>query len=68
MLKVLVFDDEPQIIRALGINTQARGFLMIAAATGKEGLEMAAQPKPDVVVVDLGLSDIGGVEVVKNLR
>ena len=68
MLKVLVIDDEPQIIRALGINMQARGLFMIAAATGKEGLEMAADRKPDVVVVDLGLPDIGGVEVIKSLR
>src|ERR1700694_2112472 len=68
MLKVLVIDDEPQIIRALGINMQARGYLMIAAATGGSGLEMAAEKKPDVVVVDLGLPDMSGVQVIENLR
>lgn len=68
MVKVLVIDDESQIIRALGINMQARGYSMIAAGTGKEGLEMAAVKKPDVVVVDLGLPDMSGVEVIENLR
>jgi two-component system KDP operon response regulator KdpE len=68
MLKVLVIDDEPQIIKALAINMQARGLAMIAAATGKEGLEMAIEKKPDVVVVDLGLPDMGGVDVIDNLR
>ena len=68
MLKVLVIDDEPQIIRALGINMQARGLSMIAAATGEEGLKMASEKKPDVVVVDLGLPDMSGVQVIENLR
>ncbi|MEI9906590.1 MAG: hypothetical protein WDO06_00635 [Actinomycetota bacterium] len=48
MLKVLVIDDEPQIIKALGINMQARGLVMIAAATGAQGIEMAVSRKPDV--------------------
>jgi two-component system, OmpR family, KDP operon response regulator KdpE len=68
MLKVLVVDDEPQIIRALGINMQARGLSMIAAATGAEGLEMAATKNPDVVVVDLGLPDMRGVDVIEAIR
>lgn len=68
MLKVLVIDDEPQIIRALGINMKARGLSMLAAATGEEGLEMAVDKKPDVVVVDLGLPDMSGVRVIENLR
>lgn len=68
MLKVLVIDDEPQIIRALGINMQARGLLMIAAASGAEGLEMVAAKTPDVVVVDLGLPDMRGVDVIEEIR
>jgi two-component system KDP operon response regulator KdpE len=68
MIKVLVIDDDPQIIRALGINMQARGFSMIASATGKEGLAMAAEKLPDVVVVDLGLPDLAGVEVIDGIR
>lgn len=68
MLKVLVIDDEPQIIRALGINMQARGLLMVAAASGKEGLEMAATKNPDVIVVDLGLPDMRGVDVIEEIR
>ena len=68
MIKVLVIDDEPRLIRTLGINLQARGYLMIAAATGAEGLEMAAKKLPDLVVVDLGLPDMGGIEVIESLR
>ncbi len=68
MLKILVVDDEPQIIRALGINMQARGFSMVAASTGAEGLEMAATKNPDVVVVDLGLPDMRGVDVIEAIR
>lgn len=68
MLKVLVVDDEPQIIRALGINMQARGLSMLAAASGAEGLEMAATKNPDVVVVDLGLPDMRGVDVIAAIR
>lgn len=68
MLKVLVIDDEPQIIRALGFNMQARGYSMIAAATGAEGLEMANTKKPDVVIVDLGLPDMRGVDVIEAIR
>lgn len=68
MLRILVVDDEPQIIRALGINMQARGFSMIAAASGAEGLEMAATKNPDVVVVDLGLPDMRGVDVIEAIR
>lgn len=68
MLKVLVVDDEPQIVRALGINMQARGLSMIAAATGAEGLEMTATKNPDVVVVDLGLPDMRGVDVIEAIR
>lgn len=68
MLKVLVIDDEPQIIRALGINMQARGFSMIAVASGAEGIEMASTKNPDVVVVDLGLPDMRGVDVIEAIR
>lgn len=68
MLKVLVIDDEPQIIRALGINMQARGFSMIAAGTGLGGIEMASTKNPEVVVVDLGLPDMRGVEVIEAIR
>jgi two-component system KDP operon response regulator KdpE len=66
--RVLVVDDEPQIRRALGINLRARGFDVDLAETGEEALELAARRHPDVVVLDLGLPGIGGVEVIEGLR
>jgi two-component system KDP operon response regulator KdpE len=66
--RVLVVDDEPQILRALGINLRARGFDVDLAPTGEAALEAAASQHPDVVVVDLGLPGIGGMEVIRGLR
>jgi two-component system KDP operon response regulator KdpE len=66
--RVLVVDDEPQIRRALGINLRARGYDVDLAATGEEALELAARFHPDVVVLDLGLPGIDGVEVIQGLR
>ncbi len=66
--RVLVVDDEPQIRRALGINLRARGYEVDLAETGEAALELAARNRPDVVVLDLGLPGIGGVEVIEGLR
>ena len=66
--RVLVVDDEPQIRRALGINLRARGYDVDLAETGEEALELAARHHPDVVVLDLGLPGIDGVEVIEGLR
>ncbi len=66
--RVLVVDDEPQIRRALGVNLRARGYQVDLAETGEEALELAARNHPDVVVLDLGLPGIGGVEVIQGLR
>jgi len=66
--RVLVVDDEPQIRRALGINLRARGYEVDLAETGEEALDLAARHHPDVVVLDLGLPGIGGVEVIEGLR
>ena len=66
--RVLVCDDEPQIRRALGVNLRARGYLVDLAETGEEALELAARYHPDVVVLDLGLPGIDGVEVIHGLR
>ena len=65
---VLVIDDEPQIRRTLSTNLGARGYEMHLAPTGEEGLAIAVQHHPDLVIVDLGLPGIDGVEVVRNLR
>jgi two-component system KDP operon response regulator KdpE len=66
--RVLVVDDEPQIRRALATNLRARGYEVDLAATGEEALQLAAEHHPDVVVLDLGLPGIDGIEVVAGLR
>ncbi|MBZ9598589.1 response regulator [Streptomyces erythrochromogenes] len=68
MTRVLVVDDEPQIVRALVINLKARKYEVDAATDGAGALELAAARHPDVVVLDLGLPDMDGVEVIKGLR
>ncbi|MFJ4526077.1 response regulator [Streptomyces sp. NPDC088810] len=68
MTRVLVVDDEPQIVRALVINLKARTYEVDAAPDGTTALELAASRHPDVVVLDLGLPDMDGVEVIKGLR
>jgi two-component system KDP operon response regulator KdpE len=66
--KVLVVDDEPQIVRALRINLSARGYDVSTAADGQQALQVAAAAHPDVVVLDLGLPDMDGAEVIAGLR
>jgi len=66
--RVLVVDDEPQIRRALAINLHARGYQVDLAATGEEALQAAAEQPPDVVVLDLGLPGVSGLEVIEGLR
>jgi two-component system KDP operon response regulator KdpE len=66
--RILVIDDEPQILRALRINLRARDYEVITAATGKQALDAAAARHPDIVVLDLGLPDMDGVEVIRGLR
>ncbi len=68
MTRILVVDDEPQIVRALATNLRARGFEVDLAATGEDGLRLAADRHPDVVILDLGLPGIDGLEVVAGLR
>jgi two-component system, OmpR family, KDP operon response regulator KdpE len=66
--RILVVDDEPQILRALAINLRARGYDVATAGDGEEALESAAAHPPDVVVLDLGLPDMDGVAVIQALR
>ena len=65
---VLVVDDEPQIVRALRINLNARGYKVVTAHDGTAALKAVAETKPDVVVLDLGLPDLDGTEVIAGLR
>jgi len=66
--RVLVVDDEPQILRALRINLRVREYEVYVATTGAEALEVAARHPPDLVILDLGLPDLDGVEVIQGLR
>jgi two-component system KDP operon response regulator KdpE len=68
MTRVLVVDDEPQIIRALTINLRARHYDVTTAVTGADALVSAAANPPDLVILDLGLPDLDGVDVVRGLR
>ncbi|MGC9671099.1 response regulator [Planosporangium sp. 12N6] len=68
MTRVLIVDDEPQILRALRINLNARHYDVVTAADGAEALHAAAIHRPDLVVLDLGLPDIDGVDVIRKLR
>ena len=68
MTRVLVVDDEPQILRALATNLRARGFEVDVAETGEQALELAARHRPDLVVLDLGLPRIDGLDVARELR
>ena len=68
MIKVLVVDDEPQILRALRINLRARGYDVKVAADGAEALRLAATQQPELVVLDLGLPDLDGLDVIHGLR
>ena len=64
----LVIDDEPQIRRLLRVTLEANGYRVIDAATGNSGVIEAAQRKPDVILLDLGLPDMDGATVLKRIR
>jgi len=66
--RVLVVDDEPQILRALRVNLHARQHAVTTAGSGAEALAAAAAQPPDIVVLDLGLPDMDGVTVIRELR
>jgi two-component system KDP operon response regulator KdpE len=68
MTRILVVDDEPQLLRALATNLKARGYEVDQAATGEAALMLAASHHPDLVVLDLGLPGIDGLEVINGLR
>lgn len=68
MAAVLIVDDEVQILRALQINLNARGYSTVTAFTGQGALDQAARHPVDVIILDLGLPDLDGVEVIRRLR
>jgi two-component system, OmpR family, KDP operon response regulator KdpE len=65
---ILVVDDEPALLRTMDINLRSRGYDVSLATTGHEALALAARNHPDVVVLDLGLPDMDGVDVIEGLR
>ena len=68
MSRILVVDDEPQILRALRINLRARGYDVEVADTGTAALTSAGRHPPDLIVLDLGLPDLDGADVIRTLR
>ena len=68
MSRVLVVEDELPMRRTLDIGLRARGYEVDVAATGEEALELARRHHPDVVILDLGLPGIDGIQVAHGLR
>ena len=68
MSGVLVVDDDPQLTRALRITLRAAGYDVVTAADGRSALHQAATEHPDIVILDLGLPDLDGIEVLAGLR
>ncbi len=67
-VSALVIDDEPQIQRLLTISLEAGGYRVTTAGSGSEGIALAAQRRHDVIILDLGLPDLDGIAVLKQLR
>src|SRR5665213_4029040 len=68
MTSVLVIDDEAAILRALRINLSARDYKVTTASDGASGLAAMARERPDVVILDLGLPDMAGTDVIRGIR
>ncbi|MEX0985176.1 MAG: response regulator [Actinomycetota bacterium] len=68
MTRILVVDDEPQLARGLSVNLSARGYEVDVAGDGRTALELSVAHRPDVVVLDLGLPDMDGADVINGLR
>lgn len=66
--EILIIDDEPQIRKLLQINLESNDYKVIQASTGKEGLILAASHPPDLILLDIGLPDTSGHDILKDLR
>ena len=67
-MKILIADDDPQILRALRITLSARGYDVDTAADGREALKLATDGHPDIIVLDLGMPGLTGIEVIEAVR
>lgn len=67
-MRILIVDDDAQILKALRINLVARGYEVVLARTGPEALDLAAKSRPELVVLDLGLPGLSGIQVIEGLR
>ncbi|MCO6660485.1 response regulator transcription factor [Cutibacterium avidum] len=67
-MKILIADDDPQILRALRITLGARGYKILLARDGQHALEMAVDHKPDIILLDLGMPRLDGVQVIEAVR
>jgi two-component system KDP operon response regulator KdpE len=68
MAKVLVIDDDPSLLRALKVGLRASGYDVSTASNGEQGIAQAAVVAPDVIILDLGLPDVDGIEVCRRVR
>src|SRR5512136_464792 len=66
--RILIIEDDPPIRRFLHVSLSGHNYEVLDAQTGKEGLMQATQQPPEVVILDLGLPDMDGVEVIRQLR
>ena len=67
-MKILIADDDPQILRALRITLAARGYEVVTASDGREALRLAADAHPDIIVLDLGMPGLTGIQVIAGVR
>lgn len=67
-MKILIADDDPQILRALRVTLSARGYEIVTAANGIEAVNAAIKHHPDLFMLDLGMPELNGIEVIQGLR
>ena len=67
-MKILIIEDERDLAGLIAFNLEKEGFQTVIAADGKSGLQMVSMEKPDLVILDLMLPEIGGIEICKAIR